>query len=91
TPFQALYGYPPPTNPSPQGQPSTVEGVNHYWEEREKMISSLNLHLQQAKNRMKVQADKRRTERTLEEGDLVYLKIQPYRQLSVSKRSNHKL
>ena len=40
---------------------------------------------------MKSQADKHRTEREFEVGDMVYLKLQPYIQTSVAPRSNQKL
>jgi hypothetical protein len=36
--------------------------------------------MQRAQNQQKVQADKDRVERTFEVGDLVYLRLQPYRQ-----------
>ena len=40
---------------------------------------------------MKAQADKNRTERSFEVGELVYLKLQPHLQSSVASRGNHKL
>jgi hypothetical protein len=40
---------------------------------------------------MKAQANKKRTELEFAEGDLVYLKLQPYVQSSVATRSNQKL
>lgn len=40
---------------------------------------------------MKLYTDKKRTEREFKEGDEVYLKLQPYRQMSVSQRRNFKL
>ena len=41
--------------------------------------------------RMKHQADKGRVEREFQVGDEVFLKLQPYIQTSVARRSNHKL
>ena len=46
-------------------------------------------HLQRAQNQQKVQADKHRVEHTFEVSDLVYLRLQPYRQGSI-KRSGAK-
>jgi hypothetical protein len=40
---------------------------------------------------MKHHTDKRRSEQVLSVGDVVFLKLQPYLQQSVTKRSNHKL
>jgi hypothetical protein len=41
--------------------------------------------------RMKHQADKHRSEQVFSVGESVFLKLQPYLQSSVSRRSNHKL
>uniref|UniRef100_A0A8R7UTT8 Tf2-1-like SH3-like domain-containing protein n=1 Tax=Triticum urartu TaxID=4572 RepID=A0A8R7UTT8_TRIUA len=40
---------------------------------------------------MKQQTNRKRSERRLEVGDMVFLKLQPYVQTSVAKRANHKL
>ena len=40
---------------------------------------------------MTQQVNKKRSERVFSEGDLVYLKLQPYRQKSVYQRASHKL
>jgi hypothetical protein len=40
---------------------------------------------------MKSQEDKHRSEREFQVGDMVYMKLQPYAQTSVARRSNHKL
>ncbi|GKC60899.1 putative mitochondrial protein [Tanacetum coccineum] len=58
---------------------------------REKTIDMLKFNLSKAQNRMKVQADKHRTEREFVVGDWVYLKLQPYMQLTVRGGKQHKL
>ncbi|KAJ3685492.1 hypothetical protein LUZ61_014656 [Rhynchospora tenuis] len=91
TPFQALYGYPP--NQLPMGaQPrSQVESVNQELRDRQKALLVLKQHLQKAQERMKQFADKGRTERKFNAGDWVYLKLQPYRQVTLSGLQNQKL
>ena len=46
-------------------------------------MSLLKQNLLQARERMKVQADKHRVERSFSEGDWVYLRLQPFRQRSL--------
>jgi len=58
---------------------------------RELLTRLIQLQLTRAQQRMKSQADKNRTERVFQVGDLVYLKLQPYIQTSVASRSNQKL
>lgn len=55
------------------------------------MDTLLQQHLLRAKQRMKKQADKFRSERHFSVGDLVYLKLQPYVQSSLDARAHQKL
>ena len=55
------------------------------------MIKVLQIQLQKAQVRMKAQMDQHRTERSFQIGDLVFLKLQPYRQTTVAQRSTFKL
>jgi hypothetical protein len=91
TPFEALYGYPPPSLLS--YVPGTVANlaVDLLLKDRTKVITLLKEHLHHAQNRMKVQADKHRFEHEFQEGDWVYLRLQPYRQKTVAMRKNLKL
>lgn len=91
TPFEAVYGRPPPLHlPYLPGE-SKVEVVAKSLQEREDMILLLQFHLLRAQHRMKQNADLHRTERSFEIGDYVYVKLQPYRQQSTVMRSNNKL
>ena len=48
------------------------------------MIKVLQFQLSKAQARMKSQTDRHRTERSFQSGDMVFLKLQPYRQTSIS-------
>jgi hypothetical protein len=58
---------------------------------RDLMQNLVKQHLLRAQARMKKQADKGRSERTFAIGDMVFLKLQPYIQSSVSHHSSNKL
>ena len=55
------------------------------------MVAAVRQHLLRAQQRMKAQADKRRSECSFEVGDSVYLRLQPYVQSSLAPCSHHKL
>ncbi|GJX69778.1 retrotransposable element Tf2 [Tanacetum coccineum] len=91
TPFEVVYGQPPPLHIPYMSKDSKVELVDRTLTAREKTIDMLKFNLAKAQNRMKVQADKHRTEREFSVGDWVCLKLQPYRQLIVRKGKQRKL
>jgi hypothetical protein len=55
------------------------------------MSELIHQHLSRAKERMKRQVDKKRSERQFQEGDLVFVKLQPYVQSTLAPRANQKL
>ena len=55
------------------------------------ILKILKENLQTAQNQQKMYADKHRIERSFEVGDLVYLRLQPYRQPSLKKKGAEKL
>jgi hypothetical protein len=55
------------------------------------MQNLIQQQLARAKNRMKMQADKQRTERYFDVGNWIYVKLQPYVQSSIAPRANQKL
>ncbi|PKI34768.1 hypothetical protein CRG98_044835 [Punica granatum] len=91
TPFEALYGFLPPLHMPYFPQDSLVAAIDSYMIDREDMIRAPKHHLKGAQDRMKVQADKKRSEREFSVGDKVYLKLQPYRQATVNSRPLEKL
>jgi hypothetical protein len=90
SPFEALYGYTPKHFGIAATDVSSPD-LSIWLQERQSMTDLIQQHLGRAKDRMKKQADKKRSERQLEIGDMVFLKLQPYVQSSLSRRSNQKL
>ncbi|XP_026436201.1 uncharacterized protein LOC113334072 [Papaver somniferum] len=91
TPFTALYGYTPSYMAFPLETTSSVTVVEDYLKERSAMLDILQENLSKSQERMKIFADKKRTDRSFEVGDYIFLKMQPYRQSSMDLRRNLKL
>ena len=68
-----------------------VPELTDWLQERQLMTDLVRQHLLRAKDRMKKQADKHRSERSFEVGDMEFLKLQPYVQSSLAPRANQKL
>jgi hypothetical protein len=60
-------------------------------EESQEILKILKENLQAAQNQQKVYADRQRVERSFEVGDLVFLRLQSYRQSSLKKSGAEKL
>jgi hypothetical protein len=90
-PFIALYGYDAPTlidlgfgdNRAPKAKDWIVKSQD--------ILKVLKENLQTAHNRQKVNADRHKIEHSFEVGDLVFLRLQPYRQSSLKKSGVEKL
>lgn len=65
--------------------------IQEWLRERALVLDSVKQHLLRMQQRMKCQADKKRSERVFSVGDRIFLKLQPYLQSSVLRRANHKL
>lgn len=91
TPFLALYGRDPPTIPRYKPGSSLVNEVDRNLATRDAILRDLKIHLSRSVHQMKQVADKKRRDVEFFPGDFVYLKLQPYRQQSVSKRAFQKL
>ena len=68
-----------------------VDQVDQELIDRDKLFQLLKDNLSTAQARMKQQADTRRSEREFSVGDWVYLRLQPYKQLSINTRASMKL
>jgi hypothetical protein len=86
TPFEALYGRPPPAMLDYANGQATIADLNATLQERKEILETLKSNLKRSRKKMEVQANKSRKHYTFAQGDLVLLKLQPYRQNSVQRR-----
>ena len=91
TPFEALYGFPPPRLLDYIPSTTSVEVVDDHLQKRQQIMSLLKQNLLLAQERMKVQVDRHRVERSFVDGEWVYVKLQPYRQWSLKPNALSKL
>jgi hypothetical protein len=78
TPFQALYGFPPPMVDEVILHNCPDITSQEQLRNRQLTLQVIKDNLLKAQDRIKHQADKHRTEKEFTVGDMVYLKIQPY-------------
>jgi hypothetical protein len=86
SPFRALYNYDPLSFVEISFGDSKAPMVQDWVQQSQDILRELKDHLQRAQNQQKAQADKHGVEHTFEVGDLVYLRLQPYRQDSIKRR-----
>lgn len=85
-PFKALYRY------GPFSFMNIVLGNSHtlwarnWLEEGQDILRFLKENLQRVQNQPKIYADKHQIERSFKVGDLVYLRLQPYKQSSLTAK-----
>jgi hypothetical protein len=91
SPFEALYEYAPPLLHQLSVPCNVAADITVTIQEKDHMVKTLQANLLQAQNRMKKYADANRTERTFVVGDMVYLKMQPYRETALGLRNALKL
>lgn len=91
TPFEALYGVKPRQLCFPADCRTRNALVEDFQVKREAMNVILQEAIKQAQHKYKFYADKNRKEANFQVGDWVFLKLQPYRQISVAVRKHLKL
>jgi hypothetical protein len=91
TPFRYLYGYDVPTFVDRVFGDNRAPKAKYWVQESQDILRTLKKNLQMAQNQQKVYADRHRVERSFEVGDLVYLRLQPYRQSSLKMKGEEKL
>jgi hypothetical protein len=91
TPFQALYGFTPPQINEVILPDNPTEEVVDILQKRQIANELIKDNLVKAQDKTKKYADKHRKEREFNVGDMVYLKIQPYKHTSLSIHRSLKL
>ncbi|KAK2359441.1 hypothetical protein QL285_084814 [Trifolium repens] len=91
TPFQIVYGKPPPTLSQYVLGSSKIEAVETDLMTRDTVMAMLKTKLLKAQTVMKLYADKKRIPHPFKVGDLVFIKLRPYRQSSLGSQYSHKL
>ena len=91
TPFVVVYGRQPPSIVKYLVNSDDPPQVQELLRDRDQILQQLKANLDKAQNRMKNQADKHRVDKEFQEGDLVLVKLQPYKQHSIQLRKNQKL
>lgn len=80
TPYEVVYGVKPVPLSMGNIQDMLIPAAQDTLQQRTQVVQVLRVNLNKAQQRMKYFADLKRTDRTLEVGDWVYLKLQPYKQ-----------
>jgi hypothetical protein len=83
TPVRSLYGYDAPTLIDLFFGERRAPKAKDWITESQEILKLLKENLKTVKNRKKMIADRHRIECNFEAGDLVFLRIQPYRQSSL--------
>jgi hypothetical protein len=83
TPYETMYGQQPPFVTSYLPGTSKVQDLDKLLQGREATLQDLKDNLHMAQNRMKQQVDQQCFERVFQEGDQVFLRLQPYKQTSL--------
>jgi hypothetical protein len=85
TRFMALYGYHPPSITSSRKEKSKVQVVEDHIEHQQQVLQILKDNMTMAQNHMKQQVDQHHSERSFEVWDWVFLRLQPYKHMSLKQ------
>ena len=87
SPFLVVYGYHPPSITSSLKGNTKVQVVEDHIGNQQEVLKLLKDNLVMAHNRMKQEAYQHRSERKFEVGDWVFLRLQPYKQISLKQQN----
>lgn len=91
SPFQVMFGKLPPSIPSYIAGSSSIDACDFVLQSRDEILHLLRKNLSKAQLQMTRNANKHRREVQFAVGSWVYVKLQPYRQVSLSGNKYHKL
>ena len=91
SPFYALYGYHLLSFVDVVFGVSRAPRAKIWIQESQDILRALKDNMATTQNQQKLYADRGRVERQFEVGDLVYLRLQPYRQSSLKQKGAEKL
>ena len=90
-PFMVLYGYEAPSFLDFLLGDSWVPRASELLQESKDIVATLRDNIARAQNQKKQYVDKKRTKRSFEVNDMVYLMLQPYKQSTLQKSGVEKL
>lgn len=88
TPYRALYHRDPPPLIRFEPASTMVSIVEQTLRDRDDILELLKMNLHRAQQRTKTQTDKKQRDVQFTVGELVYLKLRPYRKKTIPKRVN---
>lgn len=91
SPFKLLYSYPPPIHLSYLPGDSFADDVEDIMLVREFKLQLAKFHFCRVQQHMQAQANSHRSDKEFQVGDWVFVKLQPYRQSTLSIFTYHKL
>ena len=91
SPFRALYGYDVSTFAGLIFGNSRAPKAKDWIQESQDILKVLKDNLQTAQNQQEMYVNQRRVERSFEDGDLFYLRLQLYKQSSLKQKGAEKL
>ena len=91
SPFKALYGYEATTIGYLTIQGRNVQGAKDFSQQYIDSMNALKDNLHHAQNQQNMYADWKCVERLFEVGELVFLRLQPYKQSTLKRNGVEKL